>query len=382
MSYTTRRLALNEQCLVLQPILVKDVGRSAALVLQQMHYWISGDTYGKVIAGERWIYNSHDDWAKQIKIYSLSTIRRAITKLETLGFIKSNFLSPKKSDRTKSYTINYDKLNTHTLKTEGEGSADRKTIPDSEILPPTKMNRPCVQNEQILIETKITSKSKNSSEANASSDIVLKLLGIWEKRVGEGVGQGSLRLNPKRSRFLMAAFQTKFNRCFEQWTRYCDAIASSDFLMGRIKASFKASLDWVLKFDIVDRLFEGDFGITKKFTAMPQRAGDSQAGEGGTFSVCLETTLCDEMDHINTSDEPDAVKNVRKSLLKRVGQGAYVSWFRNAKIVEDTVNISLKCPNPFYKDYVTTHFSNPIQALSIVVVMGSPCTGSSPSSYP
>ena len=56
------------------------------------------------------------------------------------------------------------------------------------------------------------------------------------------------------------AFKDKFGSCLEKWEKYCKDIASSKFLMGEIK-SFRATLDWALKFDIIQKILEGNYGI-------------------------------------------------------------------------------------------------------------------------
>ena len=353
-----QRLLRKDSCLVLQPSLVKELGRSTALVLQQIHYWLSSNQYGKEHDGRRWIYNSYNAWEDQIKIYSISTIRRSLVKLEELGFISSDFLSTKKSDRTKWYSINYENLNDVKCNNDGEGdvkgdsfipAAQKKSVianySQKNVI---KMDIPSVQKEHILIETKTTSKNQKSSEELKGSDIVLKLFEIWKKRVGEG---RALCLNPKRSRFLMAAFRTKFKGCFEKWTAYCDAIASSDFLMGRVKTTFKASLDWVLKFDIIQRILEGDFGVKKDIL---------QPSNLSSKSIDYEQKC------IQAQDESDEIKNLRMHVLQRVGQGAYRSWFKDATFFINESGAGVIGQGAFWKNYVITHFAYVLNDLRIV----------------
>lgn len=362
MSYKKNRLILQESCLVLQPMLVKDIGRSAALVLQQMHYWISSEKYGKAIEGQRWIYNSYEAWAEQIKIYSISTIRRAIAKLETLGLLKSNILSPKKSDRTKWYTINYTKLNCSQNVKEGRG--DQKEHEEKEVkvistrkTGEIKMNTSSAQNESLYIrKTETTSKTKQSSTLLDTSktfdEISLSLLNIWKKNVG---GEGELRFNPKRKSFLLAAFQQRFGKSMESFEAYCNTIASSDFLMGKIKSSFKASLDWALRFDIIDRILEGDFGVKKPLIV--QVIVQQQDGSG---DQTVSNPNIDSAFH-----EPESIKMLRKNIRKKIGEGSYISWFHKP-IHQTDQGFRLLGQGAFWKNYVDTHFKDVLCELSLV----------------
>jgi hypothetical protein len=87
-------------------------GLNEAIVLQQIHYWLNSiKTTGRIVDGEKWIYNSISSWAENFPFWSENTIRRALQNLETLGLIKSrNDLNKIKIDQTKWYTINYEAL--------------------------------------------------------------------------------------------------------------------------------------------------------------------------------------------------------------------------------------------------------------------------------
>ncbi len=39
--------------------------------------------------------------------------------------------------------------------------------------------------------------------------------------------------------------------------------------MGEINKSFKATIDWVLKFDIIQRIIEGNYGIGDRIVSKP-----------------------------------------------------------------------------------------------------------------
>ena len=58
-----------------------------------------------LIAGTYWINISQKELTKTIKIFSLSTIRRACAKLEKMGIIKCESFNKRMGDHTKFYTV-------------------------------------------------------------------------------------------------------------------------------------------------------------------------------------------------------------------------------------------------------------------------------------
>lgn len=87
-------------------------GLNEAIVLQQIHYWIENvKTTGRVIDGEKWIYNSIASWGDNFPFWGENTIRRTLQNLEMIGLVKSRKdLNKIKIDQTKWYTINYNAL--------------------------------------------------------------------------------------------------------------------------------------------------------------------------------------------------------------------------------------------------------------------------------
>ncbi|WP_158892452.1 MULTISPECIES: hypothetical protein [unclassified Pseudomonas] len=102
--WTKRPIAVNVE-------LATRIGLNEAIVLQQLHFWISGATYGVEHDGKRWIYNSIESWGEQFPFWSTDTIRRTLKKLEEMGVVQSEKLKKREHNHTKYYTIVAD----HTL---------------------------------------------------------------------------------------------------------------------------------------------------------------------------------------------------------------------------------------------------------------------------
>ena len=102
-----RQVFLDEHPLVFLPSLAVAIGLDEAIIVQQIHYWVEKM---KIKRDVDWVYNSYKDWQKQFPFFSVSHIRRTIKRLEDDGILISDNFNKVRADRTKWYTINYEKI--------------------------------------------------------------------------------------------------------------------------------------------------------------------------------------------------------------------------------------------------------------------------------
>lgn len=146
------KLLIDDQPLQVLPALAESIGLNEAIILQQIHWLLSKSKND--FEGKYWIYNTYEDWKENhFRFFSVSTIRRAIDKLESLKLIVSTSkFNRMKMDKTKWYTIDYDKLNSLEIKSsKHEQSNCSKRINASvqnEQSSCSKWNAVSVQNEQ------------------------------------------------------------------------------------------------------------------------------------------------------------------------------------------------------------------------------------------
>jgi len=98
------KLLIDGQHALYSPVLASQIGRSAATVLQQAHYWMSIKG-GKTIDGVKWFWKTYQQWAAELSL-SVSTVRRAIALLKSLGLIAIEKLSAKTYYQANWYTVN------------------------------------------------------------------------------------------------------------------------------------------------------------------------------------------------------------------------------------------------------------------------------------
>lgn len=101
-------LLLNESPLVIVPSLAVAIGLPEAVLVQQVHYWLERSNHH--IEGRVWVYNSLPAWCEQFPFWSKSTVKRTISRLEKSGILISGQFNRDTRDKTKWYTIDYERL--------------------------------------------------------------------------------------------------------------------------------------------------------------------------------------------------------------------------------------------------------------------------------
>ena len=101
-------LLIDDYPILVLPKLATEIGLNEAIVLQQMHYWLKKSNHN--YDGRRWIYNSFPEWQKHFPFWSVMTIKRAVYSLEKQNLLYVGNYNKAKFDKTKWYSINYEKL--------------------------------------------------------------------------------------------------------------------------------------------------------------------------------------------------------------------------------------------------------------------------------
>lgn len=110
---TVQELLFNEHPIVINRKLAKCLGLKEAVVFQQIHYWLEVNkrTKNNFKDDKYWTYNSVKAWHEnEFDFLSLRTVERTLQKLEKDGLLESKTFNKMAGDKTKWYTINYDKL--------------------------------------------------------------------------------------------------------------------------------------------------------------------------------------------------------------------------------------------------------------------------------
>lgn len=117
------RLLIDEPPLQVLPSLAREIGLNEAIMLQQIHYWLLKS--GNEFEGAKWFYKTLEDWQTEFPFWSAMTIRRTLGSLEKQKIIKIGNFNKKKFDKTKWFTIDYQRVNRRCVQYEQTMCSDR-----------------------------------------------------------------------------------------------------------------------------------------------------------------------------------------------------------------------------------------------------------------
>lgn len=129
-------MLIDDYPILFLPKLAEMLGSSdRALLLQQIHYWLQKSQHEH--DGHKWIYNTIKNWHKQFNWISERTLRSILKYLEDEGILLTGNYNKLKFDRTKWYTIDYDRLeeltnafgNSCRMGKENSAESNRKKLP-------------------------------------------------------------------------------------------------------------------------------------------------------------------------------------------------------------------------------------------------------------
>lgn len=104
----------DEQPILADKALAREIGLTGAIILQQINYWmeINRKAGKNFFDGKYWTYNSLRAWQENDFDYlSLDTVKRTFSKLEKEGFLLVGHFNKDPRDKTKWYSLNESRLN-------------------------------------------------------------------------------------------------------------------------------------------------------------------------------------------------------------------------------------------------------------------------------
>ena len=110
---------------------------NAAIIIQQLHYWLSNPKVGIVVNGEKYVYNSFNAWVQQFPWLSVWKLRMAMKRLRDIGIVKTIRAKSKQWNQTLHYRLDRDRLaqylsSSHTARNNEDSDLWRTTHQDSE----------------------------------------------------------------------------------------------------------------------------------------------------------------------------------------------------------------------------------------------------------
>lgn len=108
---SSSRHLLPEKFYSFQPSLANALGLDRAIIIQRFHFFICHEKNGRMIDGERWLWNTYEGWSREFDgMWAPKTIADHIRKLEKTGVLVSRRISTAPGVYVKFYKIDHDKL--------------------------------------------------------------------------------------------------------------------------------------------------------------------------------------------------------------------------------------------------------------------------------
>ena len=208
------KLLIHDKPIMILPTLAQKIGLNEAIILQQTHYWLVSSQHEK--EGRKWVYNTYKEWQLQMPFWSESTIKRTIKSLEEQGYLLSANYNRLKMDKTKWYSIDYEKL----AELESDAQVFQK--------PSTGQNDSTLDSEWHLEEDSVTqaipeSTTENSTETTTSkpipfSDIITYLNQKTNSSFKPGTKKTKELINARWNEgFLLDDFKKVIDLKTEEW---------------------------------------------------------------------------------------------------------------------------------------------------------------------
>lgn len=163
-------LLFDEQPIVFDRTLAREIGDRHATVLQQVHYWIEVNRKKKnkevYKDGYYWTYRSIKKWHEEEFDYlSFSTVRRTFDDLIEDGYLITGEYNKFGADRTKWYRVNKDKISKLYEKITNEKHLSNMTNGNAqnEQMEMLKMSQPIQENNKRLNKENISSHQSNNN---------------------------------------------------------------------------------------------------------------------------------------------------------------------------------------------------------------------------
>ncbi len=84
---------------------------NAAVIIQQLHYWMQKEGVGTLIDGAKYVYNTFDDWVnEQFRWLTIWQFRKSMNLLRSLEIVKVIRYKASEWNQTNYYSLDYDRL--------------------------------------------------------------------------------------------------------------------------------------------------------------------------------------------------------------------------------------------------------------------------------
>ncbi len=347
------------------------VSKHSFVLFKQLNFWHSksGDGFYKFLAPcEHPWYRKGDSWCEELKVTE-NTLRKYLKTLCASYSSKKSFGEKLDPFEGKPFASYFDRLrkitfyfqNPHLpMKTSKKSRGEQKNLAvncgsdcvsivtdktNNSLYPPKS---PLDQNSKKEVGSLNLLKIKKEGRGDLdkkSWETVQRMVRVWKEKTEGAVP--TPKITEHFAKKLLSAFKTQFSNSLDLWTSYCESVSSSEFLMGKV-GTFKAWLVWVIREETVAKIKQGALGIKKTFRSAKE---------------IIKNSRSDLEKQIEGLQESQTLKNLRLTLLEKVGAGGYGSWFSGTLFKEHEYQVLLKGQSAFAAEQISTKYGSLLKNL-------------------
>jgi ribosomal protein L29 len=143
------------------------------------------------------------------------------------------------------------------------------------------------------------------------------------------------------AKYLVKAFKDHFGSSLKEWKKYLKLVKTSSFIMS---GKFKVTLLWAIRFSVMDRLKAGELGVDADKIPVDQSEKAQK--------------------HIESLNETEKCKEIRREIVKRYGSEVYNSQFTEILLAEIKGKTVIKYPDNFTKYQIRNRFPDVSERLT------------------
>lgn len=245
--------------LVINPDLASKIGLNEAIVLQQLHYWLSETQAGVEHDGARWIFNTQQQWREQFPFWSVETIKRTFTSLLNRKLIRVEQLNKRQHDRTNFYTVQYKQIALIE-------SGDVDQIEQGILTSSSGSKCPALTETTTETTTETIRVPADAATQDPADKIPYEQIRELYNKILGGHLPRCLGLNDKHRKHIRAAYNLKLegkhvvrDGGMEFWEGLFNDVLDCPFLLGQNSRAWQADFAFLTTATKIQAFFEGKY---------------------------------------------------------------------------------------------------------------------------
>jgi len=248
-----KTLLIDDYPIIVLPALAQKIGLNEAILLQQIHYWLNRSKTEAF--GEKWVYNTYEDWEQQMPFLSARTIRRASDKLRKMGLVKTaKHITGNKFDHVTFYTIHYPAVEKLSLV---QAKMDASNGGQTDLLEQANLAASYIDyNTETTQQTQLPS---SDDDKDAKEKIPYLAIQALYNRICISMPSCRIMTDVRKKLVKRIWVYNKDHQDIEFWQWYFEKVEASNWLTGKDGKPKSFGFDWITNFTNFVKVIEGNY---------------------------------------------------------------------------------------------------------------------------